>query len=102
MSIKTVLDSKTVEELQPVALAADNPKVEELTDEKIELILKCLKYQNGCTETAGNEEFIGLGNRQIADKAGVSVEQVKEVKAARDAKLAPKDEVTEATPEITK
>ncbi len=87
MSIKTVIDSKTIEELQ-----ADKPvasvKPKELTDEKVELVLKCLKYQDGCSETEGNEEFIGLGDGQIALKAGLTVDQVREIKTAKDAKVA--------------
>lgn len=87
MSIQTVLDSKTVEELKadvPVASVEDK----ELTDEKVEVVLKCLKYQNGCSETEGNEEFIGLGDGKIAIKAGLTLDQVREIKTAKEAKLA--------------
>lgn len=104
MSIKTVVDSKTIEELQAdKPVASVEPK--ELTDEKVEVVLTCLKYQGGCSATEGNEEFIGLGDGQIALKAGLTLDQVREIKTAKDAKVAeltaPKV-VAEPIAEITK
>ena len=87
MSIETILSEKTVEDLVVVAdgKSESTPK---LTDSKIEEVLKCLKYQDGCVgETVGNTDYIGLGDTQIAIKVGITVEQVKEIKAAREAKL---------------
>lgn len=83
-------------------MLATEAVVTEITDEKVELVLKCLKYQKGCDATEGNEEFIGLGYGQIARKAGLSLDQVKEIETAKDAKIAELTAPKEVLEEVIK
>ncbi len=95
MSIETVIASKELADLTEVKEVTEVTKPK-ITDEQVEVVLKCLKWQNGCSETEGNEEFIGLGDDRIAKKAGITKEDFLAVKEAREAKMselnAPKEE----------
>lgn len=83
--LNDILSGKSLEDLvdTPTPSEVVEPK---LTQENVNLVLNCLKFQNGGPE--GNEEFIGLGDSQIASKAGLTLEQVQEIKTARDSKIA--------------
>lgn len=86
-TVTNVLKDKTLADL------VDDPQVSgpaavNYTQEKVEEALKCLKWQDGCSETEGNEGYIGLGDSQIAKKVGLSVAQVKKIKEDREAKIA--------------
>jgi len=86
MSIDTTLKNKTLDDL--IRVPSTHGGESELTDEKVELVLKCLKFQNGCAEAGIEQEFIGLGDIKIAQKADVSLSQVNEIRAKRDQKIA--------------
>jgi len=84
--IKTILEDKTLDDLVEDSAGEVSPPPE-LTAEKIELALKCLKWQCKCTETEGNEAFIGLGDKQITKLAGISLDQLDSIKAERDSTI---------------
>lgn len=94
-NLDSALDGKKLTDLQDSVSTGSVEEVEP-RKETIEEAIKYLKWQTGCSETEGNEEYIGKGDGQICKKLGLSKSQLNEIRAALNAKVAeltPKEEI---------
>lgn len=85
-NIEDIIAAKQLADLE-AEKAKSNPYPEVVTDNQVEEVLKYLKYQQGGKEADGMDEYMGFGDRKIAMKVGVSLSQIRRIKAARDAKI---------------
>ena len=73
-------DDKELKDLQWVKPTREQ-KEKPFTDTKKDQCLKYLRWQNGCTSTEENKEYIGKGDVQICKLVGITKTQLVQFRA---------------------